>query len=291
MLAILPVILSGGSGSRLWPLSREAYPKQFLPLVGDETMLQATWRRVAPMAGRAPIVVANQEHRFMAAEQLRESNAKPEAVILEPVGRNTAPAIAIAALQALRNGDALLLVLPSDHVIRDERIFAQAVADGAAAAADGNLVTFGVTPTGPETGYGYVKAVPGVGVRPVERFVEKPNLAVAIEYVASGEYFWNSGLFTFEASRYLEELRRFNPEMLLACERSLDLASVDQDFIRLNAEAFWSCPVTPPTMPSWRRLRMQSSFRWMPVGVTLVRGRPFGRFPTKIPTEMHAMEM
>ena len=155
MLPIIPVILSGGSGTRLWPVSREAYPKQFLPLVGKDTMLQATWKRVAAIAGAAPIVVANQEHRFMAAEQLRECNATPQALILEPVGRNTAPAIAIAALQALAAGeDGLLLVLPSDHVVRNEKAFHQAVAQAAVAADAGKLVTFGIVPTAPETGYG-----------------------------------------------------------------------------------------------------------------------------------------
>lgn len=243
MLPILPVILSGGSGSRLWPLSREAYPKQFLPLVGDNTMLQATWLRVAPIAGRKPIVVANQEHRFMAAEQLRDSKAEPEALILEPIGRNTAPAIAIAALHALRTGeDALLLVLPSDHEIRDEHAFQRAVGVGAAAAQGDKLVTFGVVPAGPETGYGYVKAQPGDGARAVERFVEKPDLATAREYVASGEYFWNSGMFLFKASRYLDELRKFNPSMMSACEQALDQASIDQDFIRLSPAAFAACP-------------------------------------------------
>ena len=243
MLPILPVILSGGSGSRLWPLSREAYPKQFLPLVGDNTMLQATWLRVAPIAGRKPIVVANQEHRFMAAEQLRESKAEPEALILEPIGRNTAPAIAIAALYALRAGeDALLLVLPSDHEIGDENAFRRAVGVGAAAAQGGKLVTFGVVPAGPETGYGYVKAQLGDSVRAVERFVEKPNLATAREYVASGEYFWNSGMFLFKASRYLDELRKFNPSMMSACEQALEQASIDQDFIRLSPAAFAACP-------------------------------------------------
>ena len=242
MLPLLPVILSGGSGSRLWPLSREAYPKQFLPLVGDHTMLQATWKRIASIAGRAPIVVANQEHRFMAAEQLRECSAQPEALILEPAGRNTAPAIAIAALQALRTGDALLLVLPSDHVVRDDQTFQRVVGEGAVAAAADKLVTFGVVPTGPETGYGYVKASPGSGVRTVDRFVEKPDLATAHTYFASGEYFWNSGMFLFKASRYLSELRKFNPAMLAACEQALEHASVDEDFIRLDAKAFAACP-------------------------------------------------
>ncbi len=243
MLPIVPVILSGGSGTRLWPLSREAYPKQFLPLVGDDTMLQATWKRVASIAGAAPIVVANQEHRFMAAEQLRESKVIPQALILEPIGRNTAPAIAIAAMQALASGDdALLLVLPSDHVVRNEPAFHAAVKQAAQAADAGKLVTFGIVPTSPETGYGYIKAATGEGVRAVDRFVEKPDLATAEQYVASGEYFWNSGMFLFKASRYLKELELLQPAILAACRDALDKAARDTDFIRLDADAFAASP-------------------------------------------------
>ncbi|MDT3501655.1 mannose-1-phosphate guanylyltransferase/mannose-6-phosphate isomerase [Stenotrophomonas maltophilia] len=243
MTPIVPVILSGGSGTRLWPLSREAYPKQFLPLVGNDTMLQATWKRVASIAGAAPIVVANQEHRFMAAEQLRECKVLPQALILEPVGRNTAPAIAIAALQALSAGDdALLLVLPSDHVVRNEAAFHAAVKQAAVAAESGKLVTFGIVPTAPETGYGYIKAATGEGVRAVDRFVEKPDLATAEQYVASGEYFWNSGMFLFKASRYLKELETLQPAILAACRTALDKAARDNDFIRLDAEAFAASP-------------------------------------------------
>ncbi|MDA5343724.1 mannose-1-phosphate guanylyltransferase/mannose-6-phosphate isomerase [Stenotrophomonas maltophilia] len=243
MLPIVPVILSGGSGTRLWPLSREAYPKQFLPLVGEDTMLQATWKRVADIAGKAPIVVANQEHRFMAAEQLRECNVRPQALILEPIGRNTAPAIAIAALQVLaENDDALLLVLPSDHVVRNENAFHAAVAQAASAADAGKLVTFGIVPTAPETGYGYIKAGPGEGARAVERFVEKPDLATAEGYVSSGEYFWNSGMFLFKASRYLQELERLQPAILVACRSALEKAARDTDFVRLDADAFAASP-------------------------------------------------
>jgi mannose-1-phosphate guanylyltransferase/mannose-6-phosphate isomerase len=243
MLPIIPVILSGGSGTRLWPLSREAYPKQFLPLVGNDTMLQATWKRVASIADQAPIIVANQEHRFMAAEQLRECQAEPDAVILEPIGRNTAPAIAVAALHALaRHEDALLLVLPSDHVVRNEGAFHAAVKVAARAAAEGKLVTFGIVPDAPETGYGYIKAQGQGEVRPVERFVEKPNLEAATQYVASGEYFWNSGMFLFKASRYLEELRAFQPAVISASEAALSRATRDQDFIRLDADAFAQSP-------------------------------------------------
>ncbi len=240
---ILPVILSGGSGTRLWPLSREAYPKQFLPLVGEDTMLQATWKRVAPLSGRQPIVVANQEHRFMVAEQLLEVGAKPQAIILEPKGRNTAPAIAIAALEALAGGeDALLLVLPSDHVVTNDAAFHAAARAAASTAEQGKLVTFGIVPTGPETGYGYIKAAPGEGAHAVERFVEKPDLTTAQAYVASGEYYWNSGMFLFKASVYLDVLGRFQPDMLSACRRALELAKRDEDFIRLDAEAFAASP-------------------------------------------------
>ncbi|MDR2871025.1 MAG: mannose-1-phosphate guanylyltransferase/mannose-6-phosphate isomerase, partial [Xanthomonadaceae bacterium] len=240
---LLPVILSGGSGTRLWPLSREAYPKQFLPLVGDDTMLQATWRRVVPLNARKPIVVVNQEHRFIVAEQLREIGVEPAAVILEPVGRNTAPAIALAALQATCNGDdPFLLVLPSDHVIRDEKAFQTAVIEAAKVAETGKLVTFGVVPTGPETGYGYIKAVSRQGTSEVERFVEKPDLKTAEQYVASGGYYWNSGMFLFKASRYLEELERYQPVILESCRKALELSVRDYDFIRIDTESFGACP-------------------------------------------------
>ncbi len=243
MTDLLPVILSGGSGTRLWPLSRESYPKQFLPLTGDLTMLQATWHRVAPIAGRPPLVVANEEHRFVAAEQLQQVGAKPQAILLEPVGRNTAPAITVAALEATRNGDdAILLVLPSDHVVSDEQAFQDAVSLALPAAAAGKLVTFGIVPTAPETGYGYIRAADGGDVRPVERFVEKPDLDVAKGYVASGQYFWNSGMFLFKASRYLEELSKFNPEILGASRRAWEEANRDADFVRLDKDAFSAVP-------------------------------------------------
>ncbi len=236
---ILPVILSGGSGTRLWPLSREAYPKQFLALAGEQTMLQATWQRVAPIAGRAPLVVANEEHRFVAAEQLQQLGVQPQAILLEPVGRNTAPAIAVAALEATRDGDdAVLLVLPSDHVIADEAAFRAAVLRALPAARDGKLVTFGIVPTGPETGYGYIKAGAQGDVRPVDRFVEKPDAETAQQYVQSGEYFWNSGMFLFKASRYLAELERFNPAMLAASRTAWQQARRDADFTRLDKDAF-----------------------------------------------------
>ncbi|WP_367381306.1 mannose-1-phosphate guanylyltransferase/mannose-6-phosphate isomerase [Stenotrophomonas cyclobalanopsidis] len=239
MSNIQPVILSGGSGTRLWPLSRESYPKQFLPLAGQLTMLQATWQRVAPIASRGPLVIANEEHRFVAAEQLQQVGAAPAAIILEPVGRNTAPAIAVAALEATRDGaDALLLVLPSDHVITDEAAFRSAVQAAASAAEAGKLVTFGIVPTGPETGYGYIKAADGHGLRAVERFVEKPDLETASGYVASGQYYWNSGMFLFKASRYLQELECLQPAMLAGSRTAWQQSRRDADFTRLDKGAF-----------------------------------------------------
>ena len=243
MSPILPVILSGGSGTRLWPLSREAYPKQFLQLSGTHSMLQSTWLRVADMAALPPIVVANEAHRFVAAEQLQQVGTTPSAILLEPIGRNTAPAIAAAALEARRNGDdPLLLVLPSDHLIRNVEHFHQAITLAATVAEQGKLVTFGIQPTAPETGYGYIKATAGEGPRAIERFVEKPDLATAEAYVASGEYYWNSGMFLFRASRYLEELERLQPQILAACRASWDKARRDSDFIRLDADAFAASP-------------------------------------------------
>ena len=241
------VLLSGGSGTRLWPLSREAYPKQFLPMVGADTMLQATWRRVAGLASDAPIVVANEEHRFLVAEQLRQVGAPTPAIVLEPVGRNTAPAIAAAALQALADGgDPLLLVLPSDHVVADDEGFRHAVRAACDAAADGALVTFGIVPGAPETGFGYIQAgeaVPGRGgLRPVLRFVEKPDAATAERYLDEGGYYWNSGMFLFRASRYLQELERHRPDILAATRAAFANATRDGDFVRLEREAFAASP-------------------------------------------------
>jgi mannose-1-phosphate guanylyltransferase/mannose-6-phosphate isomerase len=243
MTLLQPVLLSGGSGTRLWPLSREAYPKQFLPLVGDDTMVQATWRRVAPLASAAPIVVANEEHRFLVAEQLRQIGAPVPAILLEPVGRNTAPAIAAAALQALAGGeDPLLLVLPSDHVVRDSDAFRRAVAEVAAIAEAGALVTFGIVPDAPETGFGYIQSEQGAGPQKVLRFVEKPDETTAQSYLDAGNYYWNSGMFLFRASRYLEELRKYRPDIVDAVTLAFDSAQRDGDFIRLDKEAFTASP-------------------------------------------------
>ncbi|MBS0193971.1 MAG: mannose-1-phosphate guanylyltransferase/mannose-6-phosphate isomerase [Proteobacteria bacterium] len=238
------VLLSGGAGTRLWPLSRESFPKQFLPLLGEHSLLQQTWLRVRDLPGvGAPLVIANEEHRFLVAEQLQALGTQAEALILEPVGRNTAPAIAVAALQAMAAGDdPLLLVLPSDHVIADEPAFCAAVLEALPVAEGGGLVTFGIVPRSPETGYGYIKAAPDAGVRPIERFVEKPDLATAQDYLASGNYFWNSGMFLFRASRYLEELQAQAPAMLAQCRLALADAKADLDFLRLDRDAFAACP-------------------------------------------------
>ena len=248
MSELQPVLLSGGSGTRLWPLSREAYPKQFLPLVGDDTLLQATWRRVAPLSPASPLVVANEEHRFLVAEQLRVIGAPQARIVLEPVGRNTAPAIAAAALVASADGsDPLLLVLPSDHVVRDPDAFRAAVRAATPAAEAGALVTFGIVPNAPETGFGYIQAEAGQteageGVRKVLRFVEKPDAATAQGYLDAGGYFWNSGMFLFRASRFLDELGRHRPDILAAARAACAHVDPDGEFLRLDRDAFAASP-------------------------------------------------
>jgi mannose-1-phosphate guanylyltransferase/mannose-6-phosphate isomerase len=243
MAALQPVLLSGGSGTRLWPLSREAYPKQFLPLASERTMVQDTWLRVAPLAATRPIVVANEEHRFLVAEQLRQIGAPAPHILLEPVGRNTAPAIAAAALQAMAEGaDPILLVLPSDHVVRDAEGFRRAVEVAMPAAGDGALVTFGIVPDAPETGFGYIHAESGEGLRKVSRFVEKPDATTAQSYLDDGGYYWNSGMFLFRASRYLEELERFRPDIVAAVRAAFTEARQDGDFVRLDKDAFAASP-------------------------------------------------
>ena len=245
---ILPVILSGGAGTRLWPLSRELYPKQLLPLLGSRTMLQETAARLEGMSEAAsPLVVCNEAHRFMVAEQLRELGNEPSAIILEPVGRNTAPAVAVAALEATAAGeDPVLLVLPADHVIPAVPAFQAAVKAGSLLAEEGKLVTFGILPDKPETGYGYIKAGASLAesdpAYAVAAFVEKPDLATAEKYVASGTYFWNSGMFLFRASSCLEELERFARTMLAACRKAHAGMAKDLDFCRLATSDFAACP-------------------------------------------------
>ena len=243
---LVPVILSGGAGTRLWPLSRELYPKQLLPLAGKKTMLQETVKRLEGIQDiNSPLIVCNDAHRFMVAEQIRQLNKEPQAIILEPCGRNTAPAVAIAALYAQRiETDPVLLVLPADHLIQDVPAFHQAVQSGVAQAEQGSLVTFGIVPTQPETGYGYIRAEQAAHdfVYPVAEFVEKPDLETANSYFHSGDYYWNSGMFMFCASRYLEELERYQPEMLTACRKAFTSMTADLDFQRLDEIAFAACP-------------------------------------------------
>jgi len=245
---LTPVILSGGAGTRLWPLSRELYPKQLLALTGERTMLQQTALRLSGLATTGPIVVCNEAHRFLVAEQLRQLKIEPRATVLEPFGRNTAPAIALAALAATRDAeagsDAVLLVLPADHVIRDIPAFQAAVRVAQAAAEQGKLVTFGIVPSAPETGYGYIQRglAQSGGVHAIARFVEKPSLQRAQEFLASGDYLWNSGMFMFRASRYLQELERFAPAIAASCRKALEGAKTDLDFVRIDSKTFEACP-------------------------------------------------
>ncbi len=245
---LIPVVLSGGSGTRLWPLSRELYPKQLLSLVGRGTMLQETLARLTGVPGvQAPVVVCNESHRFLVAEQLRQVKTPASAIVLEPVGRNTAPAVAVAALSALstREGasDPALLVLPADHVIRNVKAFQAAVQVGLKAAEAGKLVTFGVVPSKPETGYGYIRRGEGAGPDyPVAQFVEKPDIETAREYVASGRYYWNSGMFMFKARTLLDEIKQLAPAMHSACVAAFSAAKHDLDFTRLPTAEFTACP-------------------------------------------------
>ncbi|MCH9013737.1 MAG: mannose-1-phosphate guanylyltransferase/mannose-6-phosphate isomerase [Proteobacteria bacterium] len=248
MNPIHPVILSGGMGTRLWPLSRVLYPKQLLPLVSDDTLLQETARRVADAERfAAPLVVCNDEHRFIVAEQLREIGITPAAIVLEPDGRNTAPAAAAAALMLGRDdADALLLILPSDHVITDLEGFHGAIEVAARAARDGALVTFGMTPTKAETGYGYIRCGEPLDdegrCHRVERFVEKPGADAARSMLAEGGWLWNSGMFLFSAGAYLEEMERHRPAIVEACRAAIESGREDMDYFRLGAEAFAAAP-------------------------------------------------
>ena len=244
MTRLIPVILSGGAGTRLWPLSREMYPKQLLALTGKLTMLQDTVTRLAGISGAsAPIIVCNEAHRFTVAEQIRALGAKPAAILLEPAGRNTAPAVALAALQSLQiDSEATLVVAPADHVIRDARAFQTAALVAATLADDGKLVTFGIVAHSPETGYGYIHRGEGQGPAfPVEQFTEKPPRDLATQFVASGDYYWNSGMFVFKASRYLSELAAFAPDILEASRAAFNSAQSDLDFVRIAKSEFEKC--------------------------------------------------
>ena len=244
-MTIIPVILSGGAGTRLWPLSRSQYPKQFLSLAAQNTMIQETLLRLENIAVASPIVICNESHRFIVADQLAQINVKNPCIILEPLGRNTAPAIAAGAFKAQAlDKDAVMVVLPSDHVIQNKSVLAKGVELACKTAAEGFLVTFGITPTAPETGYGYIKAqvTDGASVFPLDKFVEKPDRETAQKYLDSGEYFWNSGMFVFKAATFLSELQHFEPEIFASVEAAYTKAAVDVDFIRLEKEAFATSP-------------------------------------------------
>ena len=246
---LMPVILSGGAGTRLWPLSRELHPKQLLALTTERSMLQETALRLSGLEASPPLIVCNEAHRFLVAEQLRQLDVKPAAILLEPVGRNTAPAIAIAAHAALKlasgtaDPDPVLLVLPADHVIRDVAAFQAAVRTALPIVQQGGLATFGIVPRSAHTGYGYIRRGAAIGaVHRIDAFVEKPDQARAKVFVDSGEYYWNSGMFVFQARRYLEELERWAPAIAQVCRAVSEAASVDLDFIRIDAKKFAACP-------------------------------------------------
>jgi mannose-1-phosphate guanylyltransferase len=237
---IKAVVMAGGSGTRLWPLSRASHPKQFLALDGKDTMLQATMKRLENLEIDSSVTICNEEHRFFVAEQLREINALGS-IILEPEGRNTAPAISLAAF--LAEGDPLLLVLAADHVIKDEDAFTKSIKHAIPLAKEGKLVTFGIVPNEPHEGYGYIKR--GQELNPgylVDKFVEKPSRENAQEYLNSGEYYWNSGMFLFKASRYLDELKKHSPDIFDICKSCTDHVESDLDFIRINEKKFTLCP-------------------------------------------------
>jgi mannose-1-phosphate guanylyltransferase/mannose-6-phosphate isomerase len=274
-MALFPVILCGGSGTRLWPLSRALLPKQFLPLASSRSLLQDTALRLEGLKeASAPVVVSHVEHRFLVAEQLREAGVAPVLHLLEPEARNTAPAIAAAAICVLaQDSDATLLVLPSDHVVQDRRKFHEAVERAARLASRGKLVTFGIVPTAPSTGYGYILRGDAEDVPDsfaVAQFVEKPDATRAAAFIADGRYYWNSGMFLFGARRYLEELRRWRPDIMESVEAAVRQSARDLDFVRLDTEAFACCPAESIDYAVMERTRdaavVQAGFDWSDIG-------------------------
>ena len=241
---IQPIILSGGSGTRLWPLSRTLHPKQFMSLVNELSLFQDTILRL-PKNISDPLVICNEDHRFLAAEQLRQINKNSLGIILEPIAKNTAPAVALAAINALKNGeDPILLILSADHLIQDENGFHKSIEIGNRLAIDNKLVTFGVKPSSPETGYGYIEAIQSNlnEYYSIKSFTEKPNAIEAQKYIEQENYYWNSGIFMFKASVYIQELEKFEPDIVYHCKESLFNSQKDQDFIRLDNEAFSQSP-------------------------------------------------
>ena len=245
MATITPVLLCGGVGSRLWPVSRQGRPKQYLNLIGETSMLHQTLTRIEALAQTSPIIVCNEEHRFLVAEQVRQLGLTSPTIILEPEGKNTAPAIALAAIAAsASDSEVNLLVLPADHYVGKPTALIDAIEKAASAASQGKLVTFGLVPSHPETGYGYIrrgKAL-AIDVSVLERFVEKPDQPTAEGYIASGDYVWNSGMFMFTAGQFLVSLAKFQPKMAQVCQRAMEQAERDMDFIRPDAEVFTACP-------------------------------------------------
>ena len=245
MATITPVLLCGGVGSRLWPVSRQGRPKQYLNLIGETSMLQQTLTRIESLAQTSPIIVCNEEHRFLVAEQVRQLGLTSPTIILEPEGKNTAPAIALAAIAAsASDSEVNLLVLPADHYVGKPTALIDAIEKAASAASQGKLVTFGLVPSGPETGYGYIRRgeALAIDVSVLERFVEKPDQPTAEGYIASGDYVWNSGMFMFTAGQFLASLAKFQPKMAQVCQRAMEQAERDMDFIRPDAEVFTNCP-------------------------------------------------
>ncbi|EDK0684141.1 mannose-1-phosphate guanylyltransferase/mannose-6-phosphate isomerase, partial [Salmonella enterica] len=253
-VSLIAVVMAGGTGSRLWPLSRELYPKQFLQLSGEHSLLQTTLLRLSALACKDPLVITNEQHRFIVAEQLRQIDQLHDNIILEPCGRNTAPAIALAAFSALKRNeqeDPLLLVLAADHVIAKENVFCNAIKKAVPIAENGNIVTFGIIPEYAETGYGYIErgapfSVNGnsteIDFYHVKNFVEKPERLTAEKYISAGNYFWNSGMFMFKASVYLNELKKFRPDIYSICEQVVSSSYRDLDFIRIPEALFKDCP-------------------------------------------------